>query len=246
MERDYLDIIKEKEFIALNALEREEIAEVCATEEEFNSMKAMLLQIDAVAAEPIIPNAKTKQSLDSLFAQTYPKATPLWYNSVFAVIVPKEKPIYRQPLAQIAAAFLIFWMVFPFFNEPLVQENKQVAKVEQKEIEQPIEETIETPTNNEATENVTSTILQEGPQVVNAPLEQPVRTRSFEESAPMAMFESEISDVVLSEDETIAWEDSTHPDGVFMGASDKSIESVAFAQPASETQDLLDLLTPTF
>ncbi len=161
MERDYLDIIKEKEFIALNALEREEIAEVCATEEEFNSMKAMLLQIDAVAAEPIIPNAKTKQSLDSLFAQTYPKAAPLWYNNVFAVIVPKEKPIYRQPLAQIAAAFFIFWMVFPFFNEPLVQENKQVAKVEMKEIEQPVEETIEAPINNEVAENVTSTISQE-------------------------------------------------------------------------------------
>jgi len=243
MERDYLHIIKEKEFIALNALEREEIATICATEEEFNSMKAMLLQIDAVAAEPIIPNAKTKASLDDLFTQTYPKAAPLWYNSIFTVIIPKEKPIYRQPLAQIAAAFLIFWMVFPFFNEPLVQENKQVAKVEMKEIEEPAKET---PINNEVTENVSSTISQERSQVVNVPSEQPVRTKSFAESAPMAMLESEISDAILSEDERIAWEESTHPDGIFMGASDKSVESVAFAQPASETQDLLDLLTPTF
>lgn len=244
MKKDYLDIIKEKEFIALNAVEREEVAEVCATEEEFNAMKAMLLQIDVVAAEPIIPNTKTKESLDSLFAQTYPKAAPIWYNSVFAVIVPKEKPIYRQPLAQIAAVFLIGWMVFPFFNEPLLQENKQVAKVETKELEQPVEDVKEAQTKNEAAESVTSAIPQESNQVTDIPVQQPARTRGFAESvSTMSVFDAELSDAVLSEDETIAWEESTHPDGIFIGAEDRSI---AFAQSASESQDLLDLLTPTF
>lgn len=244
MERDYLDIIKEKEFIELNTAEREEVAELCATEEEFYVMKAMLLQIDGIHEASVEPKQKTKASLESLFAQTYPKATPMWYNSVFTVVIPKDKPVYRQPLAQIAAAFLIFWMVFPFFNEPLKQENKQVAKVEQKETDQQAKEINKTQPNNKAIENVTSIISQERKQNVKSPQEQPVITRSFGESTPvMAILESEISDAILNEDEAIVWEESTHPDGIFMASSDKSS---VFTQSASETADLLDLLTATF
>ena len=112
MERDYLDIIKEKEFIELNSAERAEVAEICATEEEFNATKAMLLQVDSIVIEPITPNPKTKESLDSLFAQSYPKAAPLWYNAVFAVVIPKEKPIYRQPLPHHVLPYLYIAFAF--------------------------------------------------------------------------------------------------------------------------------------
>ena len=244
MERDYLDIIKEKEFIALNDAEREKLAEVCATEEEFNEMKAVLLKIDSVAAEPIIPNAKTKESLDSLFAQTYPKASPIWYNSILAVIMPKEKPIYRQPMVQIAAAFLIFWMVFPFFNDSLLKENKQVAKIEMKEVAKPLEAEVEEVSVAEDEREVESiTIDREFNGQGSITTEAPGRTRSLAESASfMTAMDSELIEVESSLDEFEA-EESVHPDGIFMGGTERS---VAFAQSAHDSQDLLDLLTPTF
>lgn len=244
MERDYLDIIKEKEFIELNSDEKAEVLEICATEDEFNAMKSMLLQIDTVAAEPILPKEETKKSLDDLFAQTYPKVTPVWYNSVFAVIVPKEKPIYRQPLVQIAAAFLIFWMVFPFFNEPLKPEAKQLAKVEVKGAEQPVEEVKEEEieSNNQQDELIPN-VEQNQIQDETITTSENVMTRSIATNTPAPLAESESDVVAFSMDEFAEAEESTHPDGIFMGAADRT---VAFAQSGSETQDLLDLLTPTF
>lgn len=240
MERDYVDIIKEKEFIELNPAERAEIAGVCASEEEFNATKAMLLQIDGVIAEPIEPHPKTKESLDNLFSQSYPKAAPIWYNSVLAVIVPKEKPVFRQPLVQIAAALLIFWMVFPFFNSELSPENKQLAKVEkQKETEESVENTLEKETMDNQPEEVKApSIEQEPAQITDAEspiaMPAPAASRSF----------PGVADVVgASFDEVMSLEESTHPDGVFMAASGSG---VAFGQSAKETADLLDLLTATF
>jgi len=242
MERDYLDIIKEKEFIELNSAERTEVAEICATEEEFNATKAMLLQVDSIVIEPITPNPKTKESLDSLFAQSYPKAAPLWYNAVFAVVIPKEKPIYRQPLVQIAAAFLIFWMVFPFFNSSLKMEDKKLAKVEKQQEENTLSEV---ESSKEVQQEVSSTpsITNEQEPLRSQDAELPIETRSFTEhtSAPG------VADVIgfsamAAEDEKL-WEESIHPDGVFIGDTEQSI---AFGQSAKETTDLLDLLTATF
>ena len=242
MERDYLDIIKEKEFIALNANELKEVNEICSTEEEYNAMKAMLRQIDGIASAPLTPDPKTKESLDGLFAQTYPKATPIWYNSVFAVIIPKEKPIYRQPLVQIAAAFLIFWMVFPFFNQSLVPEKMQMAKLEQKN-ETPVTEKVIEENNREVVQQE-KVLKPTNGELVDVSNSGNVVTRTIVENRPTPMmFDTEIADVILAEDKTVAAEASSHPDGIFMGGANNP---VAFAQTGRESQDLLDLLTPTF
>ena len=242
MERDYLDIIKEKEFIELNSAERAEVAEICATEEEFNATKAMLLQVDSIVIEPITPNPKTKESLDSLFAQSYPKAAPIWYNSVFAVVIPKEKPIYRQPLVQMAAAFLIFWMVFPFFSSNLKMEDKQLAKVEKQQEEKTMNE-MEVSKEVQQEVNSTPSITNEQEPLRLQDAELPIATRSFAEHTPAPG----VADIVgfsamAAEDEKLL-EESIHPDGVFMGDTE---QSVAFGQSAKETTDLLDLLTATF
>lgn len=246
MERDYLDIIKEKEFIELNSTERTEIAEICATEEKFNAIKAMLLKVDSIVVEPITPNPKTKESLDSLFAQSYPKAAPIWYNSVFAVVIPKEKPIYRQPLVQIAAVFLIFWMVYPFFNSNLKMENKQLAKVEKQQDEKPLTETesaVETP--NEAQQEVSSipSVTNQQEPVRLQDEELPITTRSFAERSSAPGTADVVGFSAMSLEDEVVEAESTHPDGVFMASGDQSI---AFGQSAKETTDLLDLLTATF
>ena len=242
MERDYLDIIKEKEFIALSASELKEVAGICSTEEEYNAMKAMMLQIDGVTAAPLTPDPKTKESLDGLFAQTYPKASPIWYNSVLAVIIPKEKPVYRQPLVQIAAAFLIFWMVFPFFNQSLVQENKQMAKLEKK-TEQPVIEGVLEDSKQEIVQQEKELQLTND-VVSDIRISENISTRTIEENRPSPMmFEAEVAEISFAEDKMVAAEASMHPDGIFLGGTNNA---VAFAQTGRESQDLLDLLTATF
>jgi len=241
MEKDYLNIIKEKEFIELSSTERAELADICTSEEEFNATKAMLRNVDSIIVEPITPEPKTKASLDSLFAQSYPKAAPIWYNSVFAVIVPKEKPLYRQPLLQVAAAFLIFWMVFPFFNSELKTENKKLAKVEKQHdeelpvIKEPKAEIQQEMPVTRQTTNEQQPISNNETPVLNP---SAAERRSFPGSSEATSFSAMIAD-----EEVIALEKSTHPDGVFISSSDQSI---AFGQSANETSDLLDLLTATF
>jgi hypothetical protein len=106
------------------------VSELCSNEEEFIHMKQVFSQMSGFTEETITPKAETKESLDALFAQTYPRATPVWYSSILAVIVPKEKPIYRQPLMQLAAVALLLLLVVPLFNQDLVLQEPRMAKLE--------------------------------------------------------------------------------------------------------------------
>ena len=241
MERDYLDIIKDKEFIELTTDERSEISELCASEDEFNALKAMLFQIDGMVVETIEPRKETKESLDQLFVQTHPKAAPLWYNSLLAVVVPKDKPIYRQPIMQLAAAFLIFWMVYPFFSTDLTNNSTQLAQVEKTEVEKQAEtinevESKEVHTPSEQPLNVAAPVTgsSQGLGYVaerNMPLAPVSSTLAIDATSPVMMDD-------VSSDEF--W---SHPDGIFTGSAESTI---SYAQPADETADLLDLLTATF
>lgn len=229
MERDYLDIIKEKEFNELSASERTEIQSICSNEEEFNATKAMLSQVDFVMGDTLNPQKKTKDDLDRLFQQTYPKATPIWYNSLAAIVVPREKPVYRQPLVQIAAVGLILLLVFPFFNTKLEPKQVQVA---QREESKPDSMQKENPiVENKQPEAESGLITQEAePAVTSVPSRDAFPTDMRSLSSNEQSFD-------------VTAEESTHPDGIFMGETNTA---VAFGQSGIETEDLLDLLTATF
>ncbi len=241
MERDYLDIIKDKEFIELTADERVEVNELCANEDEFNAMKAMLLQIDGIAVETVEPRAETKESLDQLFVQTHPKSAPLWYNSFFAVVVPNDKPVYRQPLLQLAAAFLLFWMVYPFFSTDLTDDSTKLAQAEKTEVEKEAvtvdemeSKELNITNNPPVTDQLPATGSSPAPTLMaeqNVPIAPVGSTLALDATSP-AMMDDEMSDEFWS-----------HPDGVFRGSAESTI---SYAQPADETADLLDLLTATF
>lgn len=127
MERDIFDIIAEKEFHELTAGERAELSELCTTEDEYNNMKMVLAQVHDM--QPETPADATKESLDNLFAQqSYPKAAPIWYNSVLTVLIPKEKKWHQQPLVRIAAILLLVLAVVPFFNTNQLENPVQVAQ----------------------------------------------------------------------------------------------------------------------
>ena len=153
MKRDVIDIVKDKEFIALTPEERKELAGLCNTEDEYNQLKHVLLGVDAMDWTNPQPKSETKESLDVLFAQTYPKAAGAWYSSTLALLVPKDKPFQRQPLLQIAALALLVFLTVPLLNSEDISEGKvvvaesrtepEVTKTEQL-TEEPEDEIVET------------------------------------------------------------------------------------------------------
>ena len=131
MERDVMDIIRDKEFIELTAADRAELGEMCSSEEEFDQVKSMFAGISAMNWSNPAPKAETKESLDHLFEQKHPKAAPIWYNAPLAVIAPKGKPFYRQPLVQAAAVGLLIFLAYPLVNSSVMDsKTNQVATLE--------------------------------------------------------------------------------------------------------------------
>ncbi|XOV68228.1 MAG: hypothetical protein ACFHU9_03440 [Fluviicola sp.] len=228
MKKDLIDTIIEKDFNALTEVEREELQAYCASEDEYNQMKDVFLGMEQMSWEQPKPKAETKQRLDDLFDATYPKAAPVWYNSTLALVVPKDKPIYRQPLAQIAAIALLALLLVPFWNTGTTIEKSAAApQIAQAE---PVEKTQE---SRSVTSEPTADINEE-----KADFKDDVDTRSNETPVMVASSEPHAvpapSPSVASGASATAMED--HPDGVF----------VAESLPASDAPEVLDLLTATF
>lgn len=240
MKKDIVDIVLEKEYSELTVDERAELNEICTSESEFIQLKHVFKSVESMPPEDLTPRIETKERLDQLFDQAYPKAAPIWYNSVLAAVVPKDKPIYRQPLAQIAAVALLLLLTIPLFNSNLNDENVQVANNELVEEEK---------TTQDAN---TSNIEDNGQTATMSSESDAMDTRSSEE---IFLDDAEPGEEQLNE--SIGWTDetmmggamdvvsSTHPDGVFEGTITSNTE-IAYSLPASESEDLLDLLTASF
>lgn len=252
MERDVMDIVKEKEFIELTAQERAELGDLCTSEEEYNQMKSMFAGINAMDWSNPTPKAETKESLDHLFAQKYPKAAPVWYNAPLAVVAPKGKPFYRQPLVRVAAIGLLALLAYPFVNSTVMNTSTdQVALLEKKDAENLSSESKEKETAMDEKNDVSKESEMLNEEEVKAEIvstnETPLNMqgRELEVSAADGFaFSAEVMDVtdVVSATTTgVSVPRSTHPDGVFIGE-----EIEVFSVPASDEPAVFDLLTTAF
>ncbi|PWL29590.1 MAG: hypothetical protein DCO96_07470 [Fluviicola sp. XM-24bin1] len=223
MKKDLIDIIMEKEFHALSQAEREELASYCSNEDEYNQMRDVFIGVEQMTWDHPQPKAETKQRLDDLFDSTYPKAAPVWYNSVLAVVVPNEKPLHRQPLAQIAAVALIAFLTIPFFGSDSEITEKPAASQQLAQVEKPA-----TTPSSDVKADPENEVKNEEPIVEEDPI-----TRSND--VPVLVASAEPMPGAPSVGATSAGS-SGHPDGVF----------IAVSQPASEAPEMFDLLTATF
>jgi hypothetical protein len=236
MNKDIVDIVMEKEFVELTEQERSELQEFCSTQEEYDQLKDVFTNVENMTFETVVPRQETKDRLDELFDQTYPKAAPMWYSSILTVLVPREKPIHRQPLMQIAAVALLFIMVVPLFRSDMTADATMLADNTNPTIE-----------NNSLDEELGTEQDEAQEQVAESDAE----TRSMEDSNRGTVAETltaEADDEINGFGAGLALASSpapvsTHPDGIFIGTLDTE---VAYSQPASESADLLDLLTVTF
>ena len=239
MKKDIIDIVAEKEFMELTSEERTELNEFCANEQEYNQLKNVLLNVSSLKVESVTPRKETKASLDRLFDTSFPRSAPLWQSSVLAAVIPRNKPLYMQPLMHIAAVALLLILVVPMFQKEINTTKTPIAKIENNNTEQLIvplkqeQKDVETQTENTA---------------VPIPVEK--EANEIEEESVPIRSDLDFSGISVSDNLPVVAGSgfsevsvTDHPDGVFSG--DLETE-VAFSQPASASEDLLDLLTATF
>ena len=239
MKKDIIDIVQEKEFIELTSEERTELGEFCTTEVEYNQLKNVLLNVSNMKVEPISPRKETKDSLDRLFDASFPRTAPLWHSSVLAVIIPRNKPLYMQPLMHLAAVALLLILVVPMFQKEISNTKTSIAQIENNNTEEsnvPLKQEqkdVETKTETTATAITVETDVSD-----------------IEERNEPAGSEIDLSGLTFTDELPVAagfgfgeLSVSDHPDGIFTGSLETE---VAFSQPASVSADLLDLLTATF
>ena len=256
MKKDLIDTIMEKEYNELSAAERAELQEFCSSESEYTQMKEVFASVEAMKFETPQPRKETKERLDNLFAETYPKAAPIWYSSVGAAILPKDKPLHRQPLMQIAAVGLLLVLIYPLWNARLSESPKpnQSASVEQKATSEsepksksttaeaePVKD--ETSNEDALTQDLVASNLSSESRADVVPPAEPgglfgdaspatSATVSAGTTSTFAFTNASVNDMTTFAGSPVA----EHPDGVF----------VAVSQPASDDPELFDLLTTTF
>ncbi len=251
MEKDLVNIISEKSFLELTAKEREEIREYITNEDEYNQMKEVFLMMETIDIPKEQPKAETKERLDALFDQTYPRATPVWYMSILGAVVPKDKPFIQQPLLKVAALVVLMFLIYPFLQSDQlgVESKEQLARTE-----------VPTDQNEQATElplKVQEFMAESNEQeddvndrFAETPVIQPLQEeRSLE--MPIPVEEIELANELLSEPatagSTIVFSSTAetgfdHPDGVF----DETISVPSKSVSADRNPAVLDLLTATF
>lgn len=239
MGRDIVDIVMEKSFVELNDAERAELSEFCATEEEFMQLKHVFASVESMNFEQEEPRAEIKEKLDHLFEKTYPAAAPIWYNSFFAVLIPRDKPLHRQPMLHIAALLVLIFLAVPMMQQEPTNDNELLADASTENVTSEQDgangsgnqqSVTSSDVNSEEVETKNSDVLTTTSALVGSLADErdtEGRTRSLSLIASAGMAPG-----------------SEHPDGIFSGAEDESIVSLSVS--AQETSRVLDLLTATF
>ena len=267
MERDILDIVTKKKYFELTDTEKLELQEVCSTEEEFDQLKYVMSNVSTITWNEDSPKPETKAQLDDIFAETHPKAAPVWYTSVLTFLAPADKPFYRQPILQLAAVGLLVLLALPLFDNSTVKSpsNPVVASNNIQEEESiPAREEAGDKKNQEASDQ---SLKQSGISESNEPIDANRISMDFTATSdvttlggtlPAGTFRVDVEGVGVSTELTFATNatvaveeselavtaldrDGEHPDGIF------TRENETFAsQPASRNPSVLDLLTTTF
>jgi hypothetical protein len=246
MEKELEQLIINNEYYALNAEEKASLAEWCANEDEFLQLKQVFRHLEGLSASnTFVPKQETKRSLDDLFAAKHQKpGRVIWLNSIGVALYPKDKPLYRRPLAYAAAIGIIALLSTPFLfdnTETTKPELAEVQKEQQKSSTEPTRKKQEAA--KEEPKTFTQTEGQRNVLVADAEIIYVARDEVY------AMESVSLSEVSATEtasmSRSMADQDWSHSDGIFK-SSDKEADDATASIPVSAHPSVLDLLTTTF
>jgi hypothetical protein len=241
MEQAIENIFLNKNFNALSATEKKQIAEYCQNEDEFMSLRMIILHMNHQKEEIYIPKPETKRSLDDLFESTFSRTPqPYFWNKWFLAIFPQDRPIWKMPVVQLAAVAAVAVVTIHFWpSNGLKQEARGLAKLQHHESKElpdslphkpiPPSEVTSTPAGNEKTQTLVNETEDFGGMrsASDEDLYVASNMTAGTETSSMAAYESNISEDLL-----------------LKAQGESNVESVGFA--AADHVEVLDLLTVTF
>jgi hypothetical protein len=264
MTREIEHIFKNKRYLELDSHERSIVSEYAKNEEEYEGMRALLLQINQVVQDvhEVPPTIKTR--LDQLFDQKFAVTRLAWYNRLWLFLWPDQTRIIQRPALQLAMLLTLVVLIIGLFPK-LEQEQLAVVTPDGKEKVKPDDSStsddeivlelrkqqVLSETNNSddkraaATENilVNTEMQREEMETFNG-------TRAFSE------LRSDKDDVLLPTPiESIALEEELHPSfgnvsepisEVVMQDSERTEKISKRITTNSKTVDVLDLLTALY
>jgi hypothetical protein len=156
MEDFLIEIIRNKEFIALNDSEKLSLKDWCENEDEFNQLKQVFSEVDAFKFEnESLLNHNVKYNLDNLYHTQHKKHRGFFLNAT-ALVFRKDVKWYSQPAAHIAALFVVFFSVYSLLKlNP--DESQLVADNVVPEIKQSKKNSAEKQTKNDSKANAEKT-----------------------------------------------------------------------------------------
>lgn len=235
MEKELTDLFNEKRYNDLSLDEKEQLTDLCASEEEFEQMRQVFSAIQMSKNESFHPKKETKNSLDELFASVHaPQRKVFWMQTAWLLVYPEDKPFIRKPLVQFAALGILLLLTVPFLlQDNLVDQKSYTSKVEKNQ-----KSSIIAPTE---TSSVSDSVVKSAPiNTLNNRTTQSSETSTLTEQ--LAQVSATSSDAVFYE---AAWSSTAvtgfdHPDGEFKGVA------AAFSCSALDQPGVLDLIIATF
>ncbi len=156
MEDFLIEIIKCKEYNALSVSEKLSLKEWCDNEDEFIKLKFVFVELDELKLEgETLLSENVKHRLDDLFKTEHKKQSGFFLNAT-ALLYRKDTNWYSQPVAHIAALFLVFISFYSLLKLSPVESN-QVAEHVIPKIKQPKIIKTETESKNESNTQVQET-----------------------------------------------------------------------------------------
>lgn len=228
MEKELTDLFIEKRYHELSGDERDQLSDLCTSEEEFEQMRNVFTGIQMMKTEAFQTKKETKESLDALFSSVHaPQQKIHWLTSAWILIYPEEKPFVRKPLIQMAAIGLIVLLTVPFLiQDKMVDQKVITAELEPKES---VQGTPELPAESATGTSASSSDVDNRQK--NPVARTYVSTRSEEDNTLV------LDHLVAAEMLAGA---VSHPDGEFIGVE------ATFSCSAQQQPGVLDLITAAF
>lgn len=255
MDDKILEILNKKSFSELSEAEKHEFWELFSTEDEFEALKQFYGNFEGYKkSQNHSTHYMTKGSLDELFISEYPK------QGIFKRLFPSDKPLYLNPIVQIAAVVLVVLLVYNLKEDEI---NKpQLATVtkpkDDKKVEKPVQKTEnrETDLQNKMKNNTKLNFTEEPRTDKNSVLvarnsRGAVSNEFNSEPETFPNKDLKNGDNSQSLEYTYTTEDassiSAQSDDIsFEDLNNKSLERKSTKKSVNNQNDLLDLLTPVY
>ena len=232
MEDKCIHIIKTKSYHSLNNEEKELIIKWCKNEDDFISIKNLLIGVESYKENNISKTKKeTKKSLDDLFNDVYTTKKSS-KKGFIKILFPDSQAFYFKPGFQIAAVLVLAFLAIPKILDLNIDSNSEKIAKTNIEVQK-------TKTNKKSTQNLkvkeqsdSKEIEPKKENLISKQIEKPSKNETKIVSNINHLFDGGKNDMIAVNE-------------VMLVIADKKNDGLV-VNPVIDNPEILDLLSPTF